>query len=169
MNHSVRSRPFFPIVGFALARAVLGGIVITVLLLLFKGFAAYQMAQAGGGNSPDFVSVNPISLIPFYLVMALLVVGAFIVAVVMVTALLNFTVPPYAKTPSAATGIAYIISFIVIIPTQVGAFFFQQSIIDSDIGHFTSYLSYFLIPSILLLFLAIVTAHHIRRLTHPAP
>jgi len=168
MNHTTPpSRKFFPILGFALSRAVLCGVVISVLLLVLKGFTTYQNSLDGAGSNTGYAGGNVVLLLPLYCVTALVVVGIFIIAVVVVTTLLNFTVPPFGTNPSTTTAIAYIISFIVIIPTQFGAYFFYLNSADLPLGNITSYLSFFLIPSIFLLFVAIVTAHHIRRLTYP--
>jgi hypothetical protein len=164
-----RSRRFFPILGFALSRAALGGVIITILIVLLKGFTTYQNSLNSTGTNTDYAGGNVMLIMPLYCLTALLVVGAFVIAVVIVTALLNFTVPPFAKTPTAATGIAYIISFIVIIPAHVGGYLFYQNSADTTLGNLTSYLSFFLFPGLILLFIAIVTAHHIRRLTFPAP
>lgn len=169
MNHpsAAPSRKFFPILGFALSRAVLCSIAITVLLLVLKGFTTYYTSLDSTGSNTGYAGGNVVLIMPLYCVAALLVVGAFIIAVVVVTALLNFTVPPFGTSPAITTVIAYIISFIVIIPAQIGGYFFYMDSADSRLGDVTSYLSFFLIPSIFLLFLAIVTAHHIRRLTYP--
>ncbi len=163
------SRKFFPILGFALSRAALSSLAIIILLLVLKGFTTYQTSLDSTGSNTEYAGGNVVLMMPLYGVTALLVVGAFVIAVAIVTALLNFTVPPFGTSPGATTVIAYIISFIVIIPTQFAAYFFYLNSADSPLGDGTSYVSFFLIPCIFLLFLSIMIAHHIRRVSHPLP
>jgi hypothetical protein len=156
-------RPASPLspIAFAFSRTLLLGFISGVLLVILKSYATYQDALNAPttGNAEGWVGLFAIGWI---VIASGIWIGLAIVALLL-GGILGVVIPRVAPNAFASFGVAVLFSLISIIPLHFIAWYHYLSTASTTLTYLTDYLSYYFLPSLVILLIALLTTQHIRR------
>lgn len=152
---------FLTVVGFALSRAFLFGLLNTVLLLVIKSYATYISAlnAPSTGSADGWVGF----FLPFFCLVGIGIVFAMVAAALFVGNVLGVLYRNATPNAPPSAIVALLISFIPVIPFQFVAYYHLTNTVNDRLTEGTDYVAYYLLPSIFIVVIGWLTYRRVTR------